>query len=185
MTRKPANERELTMTTGSQGFKPCLAEGCGKFNAVKRSECVHCNNPFPKKSDKPQATLDENNTDTEVKDEVEVEYHTVSVYPTEYEYPDNLKARAVYAAAGECPFRLRSNDENALPAESAIRAWAFRVRQEIMNRDGTYLTNEALLRWARNEINADLRFKRDSEEMQYLRDVIATVPDVRLKKVAV
>ena len=175
--KRSPTEIELTLREGRRGYRLCLQPACGLSTSGPRSQtCIHCDHSFDSQDEAPEP-------DEIV--EAETEYHTVSVYPEDYEYPENLKFRAVYAAAGECPFRLRSNNEEKLPSESAIRAWAFRVRQEMMNRDGCYLTNEALLRWASNEVNADLRFGRKSEEMQYLRDVINTVPDIKLKKVAV
>jgi hypothetical protein len=166
------------------GFRKCA---CGKKTAGPRTGvCFHCGTPFPSKEKVQAVEPTENEVENEVEsvETDETEFKQVPVYPDGYDYPDGpLKHSRLYAPAGECPYRLRANGEATLPCDDAIKAWAFKVRNEILKR-GDYITNEGLLRWARNEVNYDLRFKRDSEEMLYLRDFILNqIPDIQMKKV--
>lgn len=168
-TKRVPTQEETAKVGAGAGWKTC--PDCEKSTKGARSlRCVHCDRTF-----------DQENEVDEVESE---ELPEVVIHPDGYEYPDRVKNRMCAAPAGPCPFRLRSNNENVLPAEGAIRAWAHKVRQTELTK-GTYLTNKALLYWARQEVNADLRFGRQSEEMEYLRSVINTVPDIKFKRIAV
>jgi hypothetical protein len=172
--RVPTAE-ELALKTWKPGYRQC--NNCNHFTAGPRStECVHCENLFPKK-DRAVVKVAEK---TEDQTERMVE---VKRFPEEYTYPDNgMPIQRIGTPRGECPYKIPRSSPDAFPSDDAIKAWAYKVREALISRN-EFLGNSAILYWAKQQVNGDGRYRYNSEEMQYLKMVIDSLPDVTTRRV--
>jgi hypothetical protein len=168
-------EKELAMTAWEPGYREC--NNCSHFTAGPRSsECVHCENIFPKK-DRPVVKVAEK---TEDQTERMVE---VKRFPEQYVYPDNgMPIQRIYIPRGECPFKMPRSSSDVFPSDDAIKGWAHKVRQSLIDRN-EFPGNAALFYWAIQQVNGDGRYRYDSEEMKYLKLVIDSLPDVTVRRI--
>jgi hypothetical protein len=175
-TKRVPTPEELSLKVWKAGYRQC--NECNRFTAGPRSsECVHCENVFPKKDRVKPLEIKENDED---RPERLIE---VKRFPDQYVYPDNgMPIQRIYIPRGECPFKIPRSGMEAFPSDDAIKAWAHKVRQSLINQN-EFPGNAALFYWAIQQVNGDGRYRYDSEEMKYLKLVIDSLPDVTVRKV--
>lgn len=167
--RVPTTE-EINLTTWQHGYRQC--NNCNRFTAGPRSlECVHCENIFSKSAVAAQA----------VKEEETVEEIKVVRFPDSYNYPDG-KVRHIYRPAGHCPYNLKF-EKGGFPTDEEVIAWGNKVRQTIITERSEFVGNDGLYWWAYQQVNSDNRYKYNSEEMEYLKLLIKTLPDITYRMV--
>jgi hypothetical protein len=95
--------------------------------------------------------------------------------PADYTVPDDVVGRfsRIAVPAGYPPIRLKPIN-GGLPEDEDIFDWAVKVRENYIPR-GWWLTNRALIYWARNELES--LGDSDSEPILHVEELIQGFPD--------
>jgi len=135
---KSATDKDIvkivkTFDEGGKGKKQC--SNCGKFSGVRTAICV-CGHEFVSKS-----KLNYEDEHEDVKEQ-NVEASATMEIPKPVRQTNGYKLR-IMAPAGSCPHRLD------ITSDATIEQWAEKCRKTFMDRDGSWLTINALRSFVR------------------------------------
>lgn len=99
---------------------------------------------------------------------------TIFSYPEGYNIPDTPMIR-ISVPAGECPVKLTDLDE-----ENIIE-WAIKIREKQIP-IGHFMTNNAIMVWARQQL---AKLSSTKADLDRVRSLIMNLPDVTYKTVEV
>lgn len=149
------------MPKGQKSCPKCQGAVTGPRTLV----CPHCNQYIGKEKGE-SVPLDPATATTNL----------LKTMPGGYNVPAG-KIQVVRVPAGKCPLTLCLTGDGQLPDDDTIVGWAMDVRQHMLNKR-EYLTNEALIYWARTQLNPALQFAPKGDEMEYLKLTIGEIPDI-------
>lgn len=164
--------------------RTCLS--CGAFTPGAQSKtCRKCGQAFPTRKEKEK--LKEIEAELETESEAEVESGPkpeISLlpkhfeYPPGYPYPMELRIANAWVYDQPCPIKL--NYSGAFPEDFEVIEWGKEVRKHLLSYARVYLNNAGLFYYLRSQMLS--KFPERSEEMEYLKILINTLPDIKPRR---
>jgi hypothetical protein len=162
------------MKRNKQGQKIC--RHCDEVIGAKSYSCKHCGGDVRKPS---AVIIVDGQEITETPNT-----RRVFCLPDGFIPPDDIKLKVVGVPMGEPVVKLRHSDDGSFPDSDTIMDWCMTIREKELN-NGRYVTNEGLLRYARQQVNKDLRYNNKGPEMTDLVTLIKGLPDIQYSEVPI